>query len=152
MEQNKDQDLFPILVHPNAYLKTKLEKEVETVTDEYKAIAQKMLKTMRVRKGCGLSATQVGLDFRLIVYDAGQGSRIMFNPKIKAAEPAIDKSSEGCLSFPKLKISVKRHETIVVEYLGEDNLPRIEEFTGWEARIIQHEIDHLNGITFLQRK
>ena len=148
----ENDEVYKLVLHPNASLKEKLSEEVHWVTDEHRAIAQKMLRTMYAKKGCGLSTPQVGLKIRLIVYDAGEGPKVMFNPFITNRLPKKERAGEGCLSFPKLGIFVQRFKTILVRYRDLENVVREEQFSDFEARIIQHEIDHLSGITFLQRK
>lgn len=145
-------DIYPILTFTNPVLKEKLVEEVLWVTDEHKAIAEKMLRTMYAKRGCGLSTPQVGLKIRLIVYDAGEGPKVMFNPFITNKLPDKARAGEGCLSFPKLIVPVQRFKSILVRYRGLDNIVREENFENFEARIIQHELDHLEGILFLQRK
>ncbi len=145
-------DIYQLVFHPSPTLKEKLVEEIHWIDDEHKAIAEKMIRTMYAKKGCGLSTPQVGLKFRMIVYDAGQGAKVMFNPFITNRLPKKERAGEGCLSFPKLAVPVQRFKTILVRYRGLDNIVREEQFSDFEARIIQHEIDHLDGIVFLQRK
>lgn len=148
MEQDS---VYSLVLYPDPRLKKKLTEEVHWVAEEHKAIAEKMLRTMYKNKGVGLSAPQVGLDIRVIVLDAGTGPLVMFNPFVTSKLPKTKGGLEGCLSFPKLYKHVKRPESIVVRYRGLDNVVREEPFSGLEARIILHEIDHLNGLTFLER-
>jgi peptide deformylase len=144
-------DVYKLVLHPDPRLKKKLTEEVHWITDEHKAIAEKMLRTMYQSKGVGLSTPQVGLEIRLIVLDDGTGPLVMFNPFVTNKLPKTKGGLEGCLSFPKLYKHVKRYETIAVRYRGLDNVVREEQFSGLQARIILHEIDHLNGLTFLER-
>ena len=102
----ENDEVYKLILHPNALLKEKLSEEVHWVTDEHRAIAQKMLRTMYAKKGCGLSTPQVGLKIRLIVYDAGEGPKVMFNPFITNRLPKKERAGEGCLSFPKDRKSV----------------------------------------------
>jgi peptide deformylase len=143
---------YKLVLHPSPVLKQKLTEEVHHITEEHKAIAEKMLRTMYASKGCGLSTPQVGLNIRLIVYDAGNGPKVMFNPFITNRLPKKERSGEGCLSFPKLRVITQRFTTISVRYRDLESIVREEQFSDFEARIIQHEIDHLEGITFMQRK
>ena len=148
----EDAEIYKLVFHPSPALKEKLTEETHNILDEHKTIAEKMLRTMYASKGCGLSAPQVGLKLRVIVYDAGEGPKVMFNPFITNKLPKKERGGEGCLSFPKLRVPVQRFKTIAVRYRGLDNIVREEQFSDFEARIIQHEIDHLNGVVFLQRK
>lgn len=144
-------DVYKLVFHPDPRLSKKLDQEIHWITDEHKAIAEKMLRTMYKSRGVGLSTPQVGLELRLIVLDDGTGPLVMFNPFVTNKLPKLKGGLEGCLSFPKLNKMVKRHETILVRYRGVDNIVREEQFSDLTARIILHEIDHLNGITFLKR-
>jgi peptide deformylase len=148
VEQN---DIYNLVLHPDPRLEKRLTEEVRWVTDEHRAIAEKMLRTMYQNKGVGLSAPQVGLEIRLIVLDPGIGPLVMFNPFVTNKFSEMRYGIEGCLSFPKLYRYVKRYETIIVRYRSLNNVVREEEFSGLQARIILHEIDHLNGVTFLER-
>lgn len=148
----ENDDIFKLVLHPSPTLREKLVEEIHWIEDEHRAIAEKMIRTMYAKKGVGLSTPQVGLKIRLIVYDAGEGPKVMFNPFITNKLPKKERAGEGCLSFPKLAVPVQRFKTILVRYRGLDNIVREEQFSDYEARIIQHEIDHLDGIVFLQRK
>ncbi|OQW47362.1 MAG: hypothetical protein A4S09_05040 [Proteobacteria bacterium SG_bin7] len=142
----ENDDVFKLVLHPNPSLREKLIEEVHWVTDEHRAIAQKMLRTMYKSRGIGLSAPQVGLTLRLIVVDIGNNPLIMFNPFITQWLPKKEISPEGCLSFPKLHKLVERKKSILVRYRDENNIVHELQFDDLEARVIQHEIDHLNGV------
>jgi peptide deformylase len=141
-----DDSTYKLVYYPNPALKEKLTEEVHWVTDEHRAVAQKMLRTMYASKGIGLSAPQVGLKIRLLVFDTGSGPTIMFNPFVTNWLPNKETSHEGCLSFPKLVKLVERKSTILVRYRDENNIVHENQFDGLEARVVQHELDHLNGI------
>jgi peptide deformylase len=142
-------DIFKLVLFPNPALRSRAAEEVRWVTDEHRAIAQKMLSTMYKENGIGLSAPQVGLSLRLIVLDIGNNPIIMFNPHITQWLSDSKTEPEGCLSFPKLRKLVKRREIILVKFRDEDNGVYEREFRDLEARVIQHEIDHLNGILMI---
>jgi peptide deformylase len=92
----------------------------------------------------GMAANMIGVHKRIIVFDAGDGPVLMYNPVItkKAGEYQTE---EGCLSLSGVR-PTKRWKRIKVEYLNEDFRPRCKTFTEWAAQIIQHEIDHCDGI------
>lgn len=101
--------------------------------------------------GIGLSANQVGLENRCFVAGVDDNIVAYFNPEItyKSEETAL--SEEGCLSFPGLYIKIRRPITINIMYQSYTGEYMVKQVTGLTARIIQHEVDHLNGITFIDR-
>ncbi len=113
-------------------------------------LAAQMLATMRRSKGVGLACPQVGVSSRMIVVDVGGDLRVLVNPKVATASgSAVD--WEGCLSFPGLLAEVERAETIEAEGHGLDGRPVWIPAEGFLARVLQHEIDHLDGIVILDR-
>jgi peptide deformylase len=116
-----------------------------------------MLETMYSQEGVGLAAPQVGDGRRLMVidtgatnHDYGAGALKLVNPVIvEASEDMVD-SIEGCLSVPTLQITVKRSASVKVNYQTPQGDTVVEEFVGVTAVIVQHELDHLNGITLLK--
>lgn len=122
---------------------------VETVTPELKTFALKMQATLR-GKGIGLASNQVGGTARVIVIDVGDYSAIMFNPKIIAIRGASIAFPEGCLSKNNGTVMriVKRPMVITVTWLDENNNPQKKVFTSLTARVIQHELSHLDGVLF----
>ena len=130
---------------------------VAGVTDAERQLAELMLTTLEATgNGIGLAATQVGVLKRLIVVDIGEEDDeayeplILFNPEILSADGEIV-AEEGCLSIPDVTADVKRPESIVVEGLDAHGEPIHIETNGLLARVLQHEIDHLNGILFIDR-
>jgi peptide deformylase len=120
------------------------------VTDEVRRLVDDMFETMDAAEGVGLAANQVGLALRVAVVDA-EGSRfVMINPVISEAS-GKESEEEGCLSIPDVYAEVTRPERVVLEAIGRDGLPFRIEAAGLMARAIQHEIDHLDGILFLDR-
>ena len=97
------------------------------------------------REGCvGMAANMIGVSKRVIIFDDGGKATIMFNPEIiRRSEPF--EAEEGCLSLSGTR-KTKRYRTIKVRYLNELFQQRIKTYTGWTAQIIQHEIDHCDGI------
>jgi peptide deformylase len=127
---------------------------VSEVTEELRALIDDMLETMYAEDGVGLAGPQVGRGIRVIVVDPHEeGSRALtlVNPQILAASEDVSRREEGCLSVPGLSEVVERWSTVVVEALDRDGRPVRIEADGLLARILQHEIDHLDGILFIDR-
>ena len=119
----------------------------EAVTKEDLQVARDLLDTLAAHKeSCvGMAANMIGVRKRIIVFDNEGTYMVMFNPEIIKASGLYD-TQEGCLSLlggPRL---CKRYQTIKVQWCNEQFQNRIKTFTGWTAQIIQHEIDHCNGI------
>jgi peptide deformylase len=123
---------------------------VPKITRNVLKLLDNMAKTMYSARGVGLAAPQVGVSKRVIVVDAGEGLLELINPEIIFAEgEQVD--SEACLSIPGLTGEVVRAHSVQVKYLnrsGKDITIRAE---GFPARVFQHEIDHLDGILFIDR-
>lgn len=117
---------------------------------EIAEFAQNMLKLMFENNGIGLAAPQVGVNKRVFVMGNQQRSYICVNPEVTSTSGSR-RDLEGCLSFPGLWLNVERPETITVKY--QDILGRVQEheFTGLAARVFQHELDHLNGVCFVNK-
>ena len=130
-------------------------KPVSELTGEIDKLIEDMTETMYINQGLGLAATQVGVLKRIIVHDnveAGYGMdpQALINPEIVAAE-GIVKDEEGCLSIPEIKDIVERSEKITLTGIDRSGKDVKIEIEGLLARIIQHEIDHLDGILFVDR-
>lgn len=132
----------------------------QIATDEVQSLIDDMLETMQEADGVGLAAPQLGLGHQLFVYAAIQPDhdedsqpelKVLINPAIepKPGEQIYD--WEGCLSIPDLRGLVPRHPGLRVHGLDRHGKTVVYEAEGYEARIIQHEFDHLNGIIFLDR-
>jgi peptide deformylase len=122
--------------------------EVGAVNDEVRRLIDDMFETMDAAKGVGLAANQVGLARRIAVIDA-EGQRFaMVNPVLLSAE-GRSVAEEGCLSIPEIFGDVTRPERIVLEALDREGQPFRLEAEGLVARAVQHEVDHLDGILFL---
>ena len=115
-------------------------------TAEDSAIGQDLLDTLAAHKdGCvGMAANMIGVAKRIIVFDDEGTYTLMYNPEIvKCSQPY--EAEEGCMSLPGIR-KTKRYRSIKVRYQNLDFAVRLKTFTGWTAQIIQHEIDHCNGI------
>ena len=115
-------------------------------TKEDLQVAQDLLDTLTAHKdGCvGMAANMIGVSKRIIAFDNEGKYMVMFNPEIvKRSEPY--EAEEGCLSLTGMR-KAKRYRSIKVQYQNDQFQPRFKPFTGWTAQIIQHEIDHCNGV------
>ncbi|RPH92092.1 MAG: peptide deformylase [Calditrichaeota bacterium] len=110
-----------------------------------------MLETMRKKDGVGLAAPQVNVSKRLIVCTDGEKDYVLFNPKIIAASESIKVDYEGCLSFPGLHAKVPRAEKVIVQAISREWRPVEITARGLFAVVLQHEIDHLNGVFYIDR-
>lgn len=129
-------------------------RDVEHVDDEVRALIDDMFETMRHAEGIGLAGPQVGVSRRVLVVDAGREQRqplALVNPKVTQATSESERSEEGCLSIPGLSAVVERPAGVVVEGLDRNGEPVRIEADELLARALQHEIDHLDGILFLDR-
>jgi len=122
--------------------------EVGTVDDEVRRLVDDMFETMDAAKGVGLAANQVGVARRVAVVDADEDRFEMIDPVIVEEEGRMA-AEEGCLSIPEIYGDVSRPERIVLEASDREGRRYRKEATGLKARAIQHEIDHLDGILFL---
>ena len=123
---------------------------VDKIDAKLKRLMDDMAETMYEANGVGLAAPQVGIPIRLMVIDSGEGLFEFINPTIVKKEGSeID--TEGCLSVPDQRGKVARAQDIRVRYYTMEGVQVDAEFSGFAARIVQHEIDHLNGILFTER-
>jgi peptide deformylase len=124
---------------------------VREITAEIKQIIADMTETMWHQVGIGLAAPQVGLPHRILVMDDGKGgAQALINPEIETRSGTI-REEEGCLSLPGVFGVVERSKTITVTAMDADGKPVSLEATGLKARIVQHELDHLDGVLFIDR-
>jgi len=135
--------VLEIKKYPDKVLRKKCE-EIEGISSYEKDLFSKMLFTMRRFQGIGLAAPQVGILKRLIVVDIGEKEIKLANPKILEVK-GEDKLVEGCLSIPGAQVEVKRAYEVVVEGLNEKGKLIQIKAKGLLARVLQHEIDHLDG-------
>jgi len=149
--------VLEIIKYPDPFLKTKA-KPVLRIDEEIKRLISDMIDTMYFAKGIGLAATQVGLNKRIAVLDVPEGENYrkgknliaVINPAITAHEGEV-KYEEGCLSVPGFTADVKRFATVVVRGLDKNGKDLEINAEGLLAIALQHEIDHLNGILFIDR-
>ena len=123
-----------------------LAQKVEPATADDLVVAQDLLETLTAHKdGCvGMAANMIGVNKRIIAFDNEGAYMVMFNPVI-VKQSGIYEAEEGCLSLTGTR-KTKRFQTIKVQWQNEKFQTRLKTFTGWTAEIIQHEIDHCEGI------
>jgi peptide deformylase len=122
--------------------------EVRTVDDDVRRLVDDMFETMDAAQGVGLAANQIGVARRVAVVDADEDRFEMIDPVIVESEGRVT-AEEGCLSIPEVYGDVSRPERVVLEATDRHGNRFRKEATGLKARAIQHEIDHLDGILFL---
>jgi peptide deformylase len=148
--------LRPVLQFPDPRLKRK-SVPIGAITDEIRALAEDMIEVMYDEPGIGLAAPQVGEAIRLVVMDTGwneeggeKNPRVMVNPEIVLREGTLT-WTEGCLSVPDYQAEVERAARVVVRYTDLDGQTHEEDVTELRAVCFQHEIDHLDGVLFIDR-
>jgi peptide deformylase len=160
--------ILPIIAYGDPLLK----KESEEITADYPSLdllVENMFETMYQAKGVGLAAPQVGLNIRLFIVDGApfadeEGDepdpravgmetfkKVFINPVIEEESGDVWAFQEGCLSIPKIRENVHRKSEILLSYYDENWAFHEERFSGYAARIIQHEYDHIEGILFTDR-
>jgi len=148
--------LRPVLQFPDPRLKRK-SVPVGEITDEIRTLAQDMIEVMYDEPGIGLAAPQVGAAIRLVVMDTGwteEGAEkkpvVLVNPEIVESEGALT-WTEGCLSVPDFQAEVERSARVRVRYRDLDGKEHEEEAFELRAVCFQHELDHLDGVLFIDR-
>ena len=125
---------------------------VATVDDAVRRLADDLFETMHAAKGVGLAANQVGVARRVAVVDVGEDAPpplVLINPRIVRASDTMEAAEEGCLSIPDIYGEVERRLGVTIEALDRDGRLYKVELSGFKARAAQHEIDHLDGVLFL---
>ena len=145
--------VLPIIIAPDPILKTKA-APVQTVDSEISQLMKDMLETMYLAPGIGLAATQVGVLKRVVVIDISKKEQInepicMANPEIVWSSEEEATREEGCLSLPEQYSEITRPDRIKLRYIDENNEEVDREASGLLATCIQHELDHLQGILFI---
>ncbi len=140
--------VLDIKKYPNSILRKKC-KRVKEVTPDIKQLINDMIATMQKNNGVGLAAPQVGVSKRIIVAQTDYGPKAFINPEIIKKTKEKEIIEEGCLSFPDLWLKVERAKGVEITALdGNGNKTKAE---GLLSIILQHEIDHLGGILFIDR-
>jgi len=143
----------PIITAPDPRLQA-VSTDVDNVDDEIRNLVDDMSDSMYAADGIGLAAVQIGVPKRVIVIDLDQkdgkkNPRAFINPKVLWASDEMAVFEEGCLSVPEIWDDVERPARIKAEYLDRDGAKQILDADGMLATCLQHEIDHLNGVLFI---
>jgi len=138
---------------PDPILK-KISQPVERVDDELRGLADDMLATMYDAPGIGLAAVQIGVPRRLLVVDIAKeeeprSPKTFINPEVIWSSDELSEYEEGCLSIPEVFDTIQRPSQVRVSYLDRDGKQHETLYDGLMATVLQHEIDHLNGILFI---
>lgn len=136
----------PIVLWPDPRLMAKSVEVPQLAISGLKGLIQDMWDTLYNVKGIGLAAIQIGNAVRVLVMDAKK-PYVLINPVITSFDGIKEKKNESCLSLPGVVEEIERYDGVQVTYLDENGEPHAAVFTGLEAQCIQHEIDHLDGIT-----
>ena len=144
-----------IVTYPDKFL-TQPAKPVENINGKLQTLIDNMADTMYNAVGVGLAAVQVGVGKSLIIYDINpekedRSLHVLINPRIIESEGSVISENEGCLSVPDFRSDVKRHTAVVVEGVDREGKPVRLERDDFLSIVLQHEIDHLNGILFIER-
>lgn len=138
--------VLPILTGTtNPILRRKTQK-VEKVTKELRSLIRDMRVTVKDAEGLGLAAPQVGPSLRICLARIGGRMIALINPEITWKSKETWVHEEGCLSLPGVTVEVERARTITVKYLDERGRAQERRLEEWEARVVQHEVDHLDGV------
>lgn len=148
--------ILKVIKYPDPIL-SKKSLPVDKIDEEVKKLAQDMVETMAAENGIGISAVQVGVIKRIMVVSVKRGSfddklypEIMINPKIVSRD-GFQCLNEGCLSFPGLFLPVNRYDILEIEYQDLEGDTKRGILQGLESVCFQHELDHLNGIVFVNK-
>ena len=140
-----------ILTEENPKLRKKSHEINDILSDDNKKLVDNMIKTMKKNDGIGLAAPQVGVLKKIIVINTKDGPYVLANPKIIKYSKDEENAEEGCLSIPGKYDQVDRSKVIKYSGILESGEKIIKEEKGLFARVIQHEVDHLEGILFIDR-
>lgn len=143
----------PLIILPDPVLR-QVSKPVEHIDDELRKLSDDMLATMYDAPGIGLAAIQIGIPIRMLVIDlAKEGEtpepHVFINPEIVARGDGVSVHEEGCLSIPDYYAEVERPDTVTVRYLDRQGMQQEMAAGELMATCLQHEIDHLNGVLFI---
>lgn len=147
--------IYPIVVYGDPVLK-KRAKDIEKDSIDVKKMSDDLFETMEAAHGIGLAAPQIGKSIRMFVVDGrpieDEGMKdfrkVFINPEILEEDGDKWAFEEGCLSIPDVREDVSRQENLVIHYYDENWVEHEEEYDGMQARIIQHEYDHIEGVLF----
>ncbi len=139
-----------ILKYPNPVLKKK-SAEIGEINDEIKALAKEMAEVMFENQGVGIAAPQIGVLKRIIVIKGEKGAAAFINPKIIQKSKAVETAEEGCLCFPGIFLKIKRAKKTEMTATNLANEKIQFQAENILARVLQHEVDHLDGILIVDK-
>lgn len=142
--------VLEIKKYPDPVLRKKCD-EVKEINEEIRKISRAMIEAKKNSRGIGLAASQVGILKRIIIVESEDEPYIFLNPEILEKSKKQEIMEEGCLSFPGLFLKIKRPKEVEIKALNLNGQKIKMKVDGLMARIFQHEIDHLNGILFIDR-
>lgn len=152
--------ILPVVAYGSPVLRNEC-KNIDKDSPEIKELIANMFETMYSADGVGLAAPQIGKELRLFIVDASSFKdddptlegfkKVFINPKIIEETGDEWPFKEGCLSIPGIRENVSRQETVKLSYLDENFNSVEEEFSGFAARVIQHEYDHIEGVLFIDK-
>lgn len=152
--------IYPIVVYGSPVLR-QIAKVIDPAYPNLPELLNDMFETMYKADGMGLAAPQIGKSIRIFVIDATpleeddpsmkDFKRVFINPNIQELNGEMEVMNEGCLSLPKLREDVNRHNKVKIRYYDENWKLFEEEYEGLKARVIQHEYDHIQGTLFIDR-
>ena len=146
-------DKLGIVLYPDPALRTTAQPVLD-VTDEVRAVAERMLALMHAAAGVGLAGPQLGLPWRLFVANATgepQDDMVFINPVISQPSRQLEECEEGCLSLPDIRAPIRRPKQVTIEALGLDGKPLRLTDDGMPARIWQHETDHFDRVLIVDK-
>jgi len=149
--------ILPIYTGTDNEVLRQIAKPVKAVTKQHQRLIKNMKETMVLAHGLGLAAPQVGVSERILIANFQYGKKVgdkfahvaLINPKILKHSEEEVLGDEGCLSLPEIFAPVKRFKEITVKYLDEKGKEQVLELSNLNARIVQHEVDHLDGKLFV---
>lgn len=145
--------MLKIITYPNPILRQKAREltREEILRPEFKKLVNNMAEIMIKKDGVGLAAPQINQSVRLIVINNENDIATFINPKILKKSWRKNMAEEGCLSIPNVFLPIKRHNAITVEFLNLDGEKQTLKTKDLLARVLQHEIDHLDGVLFIDK-
>lgn len=151
-EERRRRALAQIRQYPDPALRLRA-RPVERFDDELRSLVERMASVMVEANGIGLAANQVGVLRRVIVFQRGDEGEptCLVNPEIVERSEELETEEEGCLSLPGVLVPVERHAAIAVVGCDLDGARARLELAGLDARVVQHEVDHLDGVLILDR-
>lgn len=143
--------ILSVITHPNEILRQKAKEVVDIKSKEIQQLIPDMVETMIEEDGIGLAAPQINKSIRMIAVNTKEGPFILINPKITKKSWKKEVGEEGCLSVPGVFGLVKRSKEIIVKFLDQNGKEQKLKAKDMLARVVQHEVDHLNGVLFIDK-